>query len=1112
MKMRKSMLSASIAAALLFAATAQAQNPASQSPNAASGQAQTTTSQTQTSGTSSNPQELQTITVVGIRASLMKSLETKRAANAIVSAVTAEDIGQFPNTNVAEAMTMMPGITVDRRFGQGGRVSVNGTDPNLNLSYLDGHPVANVDWLFGATPDRGFDYAILAPDIVGNIEVYKTAEARLPSGSLGGTIMIHSQKPLDMPANTLAVSLGGDYNDQAKRGGPTGSLTYSWKNSADTFGVDVAASHLTQYISRQGNEIFGYHPFSDYLSYQTSSHSPKFINPVVQNAFSTGQAKPTDMVPDEVNSANFRQTRKRDSLLFNAQWKPNNQWSFLLGGLYVRENFQNFNQSMYGFQHSVPGNLLGFTDANGLVTSTNVCGLGQTNNNGLACTSSGMTFDNNARGAVTRIKGLHLDGAFNGNHWGVSGQLGISTAHVNQTQYFLEPVYLGGYSQSFGGWSFDNPSAATDPSNWGSFSSPGDTSGFKGNYTQFPFNAKTTYGQVDFHVDFDSIFNRLQFGARYVNDKHNAQESIWSGGVTGFTLGDLGQMQFPTTMQANTFADVSADMKQHISPTRSDVINWVMGSPDLFNPGIYAPSFLENTWNLTQRTQAAYVQQDFDTGTGLRGNFGVRFVRNAFTSTSYVPASGVKLTSITIPDGIPPDWLQTKTHTFNDVLPSFNVIYDMGNNIVLRGSAAKVIAWAPYNQMVNNLFLNSSVLTGSGGNADLGPYKSYVYQGSVEWYFQPQSVVAFNAFYYHILNYLSTTTTVQSEFNGEITTDPTQFAQFVANGTCQTTGYCDFQITKPGSIGQGAIKGFSLAYQQAFGDTGFGLLANYTYANGTTHIGEELPYNSKNSFTVSPYYQGKHFSARISYNWRSKYIAGGYVAGAPPATVNNQADLSAQVGYEFNKNWSVSLAAENLTNQSYKMTDVIPGGPVLPLNEYTMGREYMATLHFKMSPAPAAPPEQAAPPPPPPPAPAAPPPPPPQKVVINLRGVNFKFDRPKPGEHNIGPTLMPPASSSLAILSQAVDTLNRYPQVQVEIDGYTDSVGNPAYNQKLSERRAQIVDDYLTSHGIDASRITAVQGFGEADPIDTNKTAAGRQRNRRVEFKVNGQGIEQGQQ
>lgn len=126
----------------------------------------------------------------------------------------------------------------------------------------------------------------------------------------------------------------------------------------------------------------------------------------------------------------------------------------------------------------------------------------------------------------------------------------------------------------------------------------------------------------------------------------------------------------------------------------------------------------------------------------------------------------------------------------------------------------------------------------------------------------------------------------------------------------------------------------------------------------------------------------------------------------------------------------------------------------------------------------------------------------PQKVVIDLRGVNFKFDRPKKGEHNIEPTLQVPTADSIAILDQAIDALNRYPEIKVELDGHTDSIGTDQYNQGLSERRAQIVADYLTSHGIDSSRITAVKGFGESQPIDTNATKEGRARNRRTEIKV----------
>jgi len=129
----------------------------------------------------------------------------------------------------------------------------------------------------------------------------------------------------------------------------------------------------------------------------------------------------------------------------------------------------------------------------------------------------------------------------------------------------------------------------------------------------------------------------------------------------------------------------------------------------------------------------------------------------------------------------------------------------------------------------------------------------------------------------------------------------------------------------------------------------------------------------------------------------------------------------------------------------------------------------------------------------------------PQKVVIDLRGVNFKFDYPKKGHvdaSEIGKALAEPSSDSIAILDQAVDTLQRYPQVHVTVAGYTDSVGTDAYNQSLSERRAKIVYDYLTSHGIDASRLEGPIGHGENDPVDTNDTDAGRARNRRTELQV----------
>ena len=236
MTCRRTLLSASILAGLSFASVLYAED----APAPAAGPAAPAgASQDSTSGDT----EMETIVVRGIRESLKRSLETKRDADAVVDAITAEDIGKFPSTNVAEAMAQIPGVTIDRRLGQGERVSINGTDPSLNLTFLDGHPVAETTWLYGEQPNRGFDYTLLAPEILGKLEVYKSPEARLPEGSIGGTVIMHTREPLDLPNNTISGSIGLTYGDQSDSTKPNASFLYSGKSADSTFGVAVSAQH-----------------------------------------------------------------------------------------------------------------------------------------------------------------------------------------------------------------------------------------------------------------------------------------------------------------------------------------------------------------------------------------------------------------------------------------------------------------------------------------------------------------------------------------------------------------------------------------------------------------------------------------------------------------------------------------------------------------------------------------------------------------------------------------------------------------------------------------------------------------------------------------------------
>ncbi len=172
------------------------------------------------------------VVVTGIRGSLRNAINVKREANAVVDVITAEDVGKFPDRNVAESLSHIPGVSIDRRFGEGEKVAILGTDPALNRMLLDGHALASADW-GGNDNDpssRTFNYSLLAPELVDRLEVYKSPEPRIEEGSLGGTVIVRTRRPLDLAPNSVFASGGYSYNDRSEKGNIRGSGLYSWHN------------------------------------------------------------------------------------------------------------------------------------------------------------------------------------------------------------------------------------------------------------------------------------------------------------------------------------------------------------------------------------------------------------------------------------------------------------------------------------------------------------------------------------------------------------------------------------------------------------------------------------------------------------------------------------------------------------------------------------------------------------------------------------------------------------------------------------------------------------------------------------------------------------------
>jgi iron complex outermembrane recepter protein len=120
---------------------------------------------------------LEEVVVSGYRQSIDASLDAKREADATVDVITAQDVGKFPDKNVADALQRVPGVIISRDGGEGDKVSIRGLSSDLTLTELNGNYIASVDGSDSYEPSRSFNYTLLPSNMISRVEVFKTAEA-----------------------------------------------------------------------------------------------------------------------------------------------------------------------------------------------------------------------------------------------------------------------------------------------------------------------------------------------------------------------------------------------------------------------------------------------------------------------------------------------------------------------------------------------------------------------------------------------------------------------------------------------------------------------------------------------------------------------------------------------------------------------------------------------------------------------------------------------------------------------------------------------------------------------------------------------------------------------
>ena len=823
----------------------------------------------------------ETITVTGIADALQAAVEVKREADAIVDAVVAEDVGKLPDKNLAEAVQRVPGVVINREFGEGERVSLRGVAPNLVRTTVNGHNVAVADWfvLEQLAATRSFNYLLMPSEIIGLLKVNKSPTADIDEGGIGGTIDVQTRKPLDLESSTFVASLENAYTENSGSNDPNGSALFSWKNHANNLGFLFSGVYQKRDIRRDGVEVLGY-----------------FTDPT------TGL-----QVPSLIGSALFQQERVRKAFNAEMQFRPTDRLELRINGLHSRFGADNINQNYLAWGSQALGG--GGTLSNAVVQGdTAVAGVISSANGGTG--GRGAVFDAIDRFAFAKTAYIEVDSTYKAaDNWLVHFDTGYTQAQGDtQSQPFVEFGAPAAFRYDLRGKTPQVTFLNVDPT--------------RPNNMEFDFaslhNITNDDDEVYSYLDAETFLNRgrlesLKFGIKYTN--HERKTDFQATTYGGFFLpllatGCNGHACTPADFAGGTTPNdflsgigAPGTLNNYWSVDRARVESILFGS---FAGGrIPLPS---EVFSVTEETYGGFAMARLgESGSKWHGNVGLRAVVTNQESTGNVVSSAGEIsnafgnfTRVTI------------DRSYTDFLPSVNFSFDLAPDRILRLAVARTIARPDYTDVAPRVTLNEGALTGQGGDPDVDPYRANQADLSLEWYRGKDSILSAAVFYKDIESFI-TDRPVQESHLIQTNNPNTSLCQPAFTAEFPNRYSCLFTINQRANGGGGKVKGLELNLLQPLG-TGFGVQVNYTYSDATADDPElEIPGNSKHSGNVVAFYENSRFGARLAYSYRSKF----FVTFDRSTRLNQEElkSLDASLAFHVFHNISLTLDGVNLTKE-----------------------------------------------------------------------------------------------------------------------------------------------------------------------------------------------------
>ena len=912
------LLAVSIGLALQMSAAAYAQEAAQ------------TTDSGQATPAENTVDTLDTVSVTGYRASVERALDIKRGEAGVVDAIVAEDIGKFPDLNLAESLQRIPGVVITRDAGEGRNISVRGLGPDFTRVRINGMEalttVGSTDQNGGSNRGRGFDFNVFASDLFSQLIVRKTAQADVEEGSLGATVDLRTARPFDYDGFTLVASGQASYADMGDTTDPrvAGLIANTWADGK--FGALLSVA------------------YSERRALEEGSGSGRWARGTSNNGFNPASPYTPALSADTFHPRFPRYTlmehdQKRTGVTASFQFKPTDRTQFALDALYskidaVRDEkyIEAISFSRGASQNGKPQTIVrdGVVENGALV-------YGLFDDVDIRSESRHDEWN-----TVFTQLGLEGEHEFTDN-FKISGKLGTSKSeHENpiQTTIIMDKLNVDNYSYDYRGNPYspviDYGIDPTDPNGWTLAEIR-----IRPQYVENDFDV----AQLDFNWNISPGF-RLKGGVQAKDYSFSTRELRRSTeGLTGVPMFTDGTRIVPAdlTDQAS-LSGVSGSPGTWVIPDYQGIADFY----DIYsNTGPFALSERAvNTRSVEEEDRGVYLMGEFSADLGaipVSGNVGVRYVRTKQSSTGIATASGTPVAT-------------TVSREYSDTLPSMNLVAEITPDFLIRLGAAKVMTRPGLGSLTPGVTVNVSggARTVSGGNPNLDPIRAKTVDLGFEWYFNEGAMLGLGLFYKDIESFIQTTRVVQPYSASGL---PASLLDGTGAGVND-----DFVFSVPLNTPGGELTGFEANYTQPFTFlpgkfANLGVQLNYTYVDsqiqyltstGANSFKTDLTGLSKHSWNATLYYEGERFSGRVSATNRDDFLlqvpateSGFDVHGQTGTTT-----VDASVRYKINDKLELSLEGINLTDEPQESWVQNANGQ-LPLDYSETGRQYLLGLRYK---------------------------------------------------------------------------------------------------------------------------------------------------------------------